>query len=62
MNHSKIMLVDGEEGILGSQNVDIISFDFNMESGVFFTDLNLIKELEEVIENWKKIPHCILLK
>ncbi|MEK7104484.1 MAG: phosphatidylserine/phosphatidylglycerophosphate/cardiolipin synthase family protein [Patescibacteria group bacterium] len=54
MNHSKIMLVDGEEGILGSQNVDIISFDFNMESGVFFTDLNLIKELEEVIENWKK--------
>jgi len=54
MNHSKIMLVDGEEGILGSQNIDMISFDFNMESGVFFTDLNLIKELGEVIENWKK--------
>ena len=54
MNHSKIMLVDGEEGILGSQNVDIISFDFNMESGVFFTDPDLIKELEEVVENWKK--------
>jgi phosphatidylserine/phosphatidylglycerophosphate/cardiolipin synthase-like enzyme len=54
MNHSKIMLVDGKEGILGSQNIDIISFDFNMESGVFFTDGGLLKELEQIVENWKK--------
>ena len=59
MNHSKIMLVDGQEGILGSQNIDILSFDLNMESGVFFTDLNLIEELYQVVENWKKysIPY-----
>lgn len=59
MNHSKIMLVYGQEGILGSQNIDILSFDLNMESGVFFTDLNLIEELYQVVENWKKysIPY-----
>jgi len=54
MNHSKMMLVDGLEGILGSQNVDILSFDFNMESGVFFTDPNLITELYQITEGWKK--------
>lgn len=64
MNHSKIMLVDGEEGILGSQNVDILSFDFNMESGVFFTDPDLIRELNQVVEDWKKdsIPYSPILR
>lgn len=54
MIHSKMMLVDEEEGILGSQNIDIISFDLNIESGIFFTDEELIKELSLVAENWKK--------
>ena len=54
MLHSKMMLVDEREGILGSQNIDIISFDFNMESGVFFTEPGLISELNQIAENWKK--------
>lgn len=54
MNHSKIMLVDEYEGIVGSQNIDIMSFDFNMESGVFFTEPNLIQELNQITEDWKK--------
>lgn len=54
MLHSKMMLVDGKEGILGSQNIDIISFDFNMESGVFFTEPSLISELNQIAEDWKK--------
>jgi len=54
MNHSKIMLVDDSEGILGSQNIDILSFELNMESGVFFTEPNLITELNQVVEIWKK--------
>jgi cardiolipin synthase len=54
MLHSKLMLVDDKEGILGSQNIDIISFDLNIESGIFFTDLELISELEHVVQNWKK--------
>lgn len=54
MNHSKIMLVDDCEGIVGSQNIDILSFDFNMESGVFFTEPSLILELNQIAEEWKK--------
>lgn len=53
MLHSKMMLIDGYEGILGSQNVDILSFELNIESGIFFTEPSLVKELEEVAENWK---------
>ncbi len=54
MNHSKLMLVDNREGILGSQNMDIMSFDLNVESGIFFTDPNLIQELSQVTDSWKK--------
>ncbi len=54
MNHAKLMLVDGREGIVGSQNLDILSFDFDQESGVFFTDPNLVKEVSEIVEGWKK--------
>ncbi|OGI65088.1 hypothetical protein A3A95_04510 [Candidatus Nomurabacteria bacterium RIFCSPLOWO2_01_FULL_39_18] len=54
MIHSKVMLVDGHEGILGSQNVDVLSFDVGMESGIFFTEKKLIDNLEEVILRWKE--------
>lgn len=54
MLHSKLMLIDKREGILGSQNLDIISFDLNVESGIFFTDIKLISELYDVVEIWKK--------
>lgn len=54
MIHSKVMLVDGREGILGSQNVDVFSFDLNMESGIFFTEKKLIDNLQEVILRWKE--------
>lgn len=54
MIHSKIMLVDGSEGILGSQNVDLLSFDLNMESGIFFTDKKLIGNLYEISRHWKE--------
>lgn len=54
MVHSKMMIVDGEEGILGSQNMDIISFDLNIESGVFFTEPIIVEELNKIAENWKQ--------
>ncbi len=54
MIHSKMMIVDEKEGIVGSQNMDIISFDLNIESGVFFTEPAIVKELNEIAENWKK--------
>lgn len=54
MNHAKIMLIDGEEGIIGSQNIDILSFNFNIEAGVFFRQKDLVGDLGRIIEQWKK--------
>lgn len=54
MTHSKMMIVDEEEGILGSQNIDLLSFDFNMESGISFEDPSMISELQNIILEWKK--------
>jgi cardiolipin synthase len=54
MNHAKIMLIDGSEGVIGSQNMDILSFNLNIEAGVFFQQKQLVADLEKVIERWKK--------
>jgi cardiolipin synthase len=54
MNHAKIMLIDSEEGIIGSQNMDILSFNLNMEAGVFFRQKNLVSDLSRIIDHWKK--------
>jgi cardiolipin synthase len=54
MNHAKLMLVDQEEGIIGSQNLDVLSFGFNMEAGIFFRQKDMIHDLSHLIERWKK--------
>jgi cardiolipin synthase A/B len=53
MNHAKAMLIDGKEGIIGSQNLDLLSFDWNIEAGVFFEDSRMVQELSEIIIRWK---------
>ncbi len=54
MNHAKLMLVDDQEGVIGSQNMDILSFNFLAELGVFFSQKDLVNDLRKVIEDWKK--------
>ncbi len=54
MNHSKLLIIDNEEGLIGSQNVDIFSFTLNSEVGIFFREKNLLEELEQVFSDWKK--------
>lgn len=54
MNHAKAMLVDNEEGIVGSQNMDILSFGLNIEAGAFFRQKDLVTDLSKIIEAWKK--------
>lgn len=53
MNHGKAMLIDGREGIIGSQNIDILSFDWNVEAGVFFEQPEMVRELADIIKDWK---------
>ncbi|MDO8240904.1 MAG: phosphatidylserine/phosphatidylglycerophosphate/cardiolipin synthase family protein [Candidatus Moranbacteria bacterium] len=54
MNHAKIMLIDDQEGLVGSQNIDFLSFSFNAESGVFFKQKNIVAELRKIILRWEK--------
>ena len=52
MNHAKVMLVDGAIGTMGSQNIDTLSFDWNVEAGIFFDDPLMIAELSKIIGIW----------
>lgn len=53
MLHAKMLVIDNEIGLIGSQNIDYLSFQINAEAGIFFTEKNLIKELQQIIEEWK---------
>lgn len=54
MNHSKALLIDGEIGLIGSQNIDHLSFELNTEAGMFSRDRQLIRELARTMDEWKK--------
>ena len=54
MNHAKAMLIDDTEGVVGSQNIDQLSFEHNLETGVFFREKYMIRDLKEIIDNWKQ--------
>lgn len=54
MNHAKAMIIDGKEAMVGSQNLDFLSFDLNSEVGIFFTDTSLVSKLAMIAEKWKK--------
>ena len=54
MNHAKIMLIDNSEGVIGSQNMDILSFNWNIEAGVFFRQKDLVADLAKVVSHWEK--------
>ncbi len=53
MNHAKLMLIDDIEGLVGSQNMDILSFGWNFEVGIFSRQKNLVADLKKIIETWK---------
>lgn len=54
MNHAKVMIIDNNKGLIGSQNLDLLSFDYNSEIGVFFEDPKIISELSKITDGWKK--------
>ncbi len=52
MNHAKVLLIDDNKGLIGSQNLDILSFNFNIEAGVFFEQKQLVFDLKKVVDKW----------
>ncbi|MBI1754854.1 phosphatidylserine/phosphatidylglycerophosphate/cardiolipin synthase family protein [Candidatus Azambacteria bacterium] len=58
MNHAKAMLIDDTEGAVGSQNIDPLSFGYNVEAGIFFRDKQMVRELGGIIGAWKQ--NCVV--
>lgn len=54
MNHAKIMMIDSREAIVGSNNLDFLSFELNSEIGIFFNDKIAINRISNIIEGWKR--------
>ncbi|MES3032117.1 MAG: phosphatidylserine/phosphatidylglycerophosphate/cardiolipin synthase family protein [Patescibacteria group bacterium] len=54
MNHAKAIIIDSREAMVGSQNLDFLSFDFNSEVGIFFKDLEVVSKLEDIASDWKQ--------
>lgn len=54
MNHAKAIIIDEKESMVGSQNLDFLSFDFNSEVGIFFKDLEVVSQLCHIAKEWKK--------
>ncbi|MEI6042443.1 MAG: phosphatidylserine/phosphatidylglycerophosphate/cardiolipin synthase family protein [bacterium] len=54
MNHAKIMVIDSKDAIIGSNNLDFLSFEFNSEIGIFFKDPHAILKITKIIDVWKK--------
>ncbi len=66
--HSKYMIIDDDLGIIGSSNLDIRSFELNLESSVVFYDTKVVKKLTKhfqgdidnsrqiELSSWRKRP------
>lgn len=52
MLHAKALIVD-DEATVGSQNIDALSFDFNVEAGVFFDRKDMVRDLRKILDGWK---------
>lgn len=53
MNHAKVLLVDDREGLIGSNNIDAQSFDYNLEASVIFQRKDMVGDLKKILETWK---------
>lgn len=53
MNHAKVMLIDHRTGTVGSQNLDALSFEWNVEASIFFDDERMVKDLSRIIATWE---------
>lgn len=53
MNHGKAFSVDNQYGFVGSSNFTPRSFYFNEEAGVYFSDQNMVADLNNLFARWK---------
>lgn len=54
MNHAKVLVVDEKEALVGSQNLDSLSFNLNVESGLLVRDQKMVGDIARIVESWKE--------
>lgn len=54
MNHAKAMIIDKQEAVVGSQNLDLFSFELNLEIGVFFSQKKAVENLVIIFNHWRQ--------
>ncbi len=54
MNHGKAVSVDNTMGMVGSANLTPRSLFINSEAGVTFTHQQMVQDLNNILEDWKK--------
>ena len=54
MMHGKALSMDDKTGFVGSSNLTPRSFNLNEESGVFFSEEKMVKELNGILDDWQK--------
>ncbi len=54
MNHAKVLLVDDREALVGSQNLDSLSFNVNSESAVQVSDQAMVADIAGILSGWKQ--------
>lgn len=60
MNHAKALLIDGREGMVGSNNIDPLSFDYLLEAGAVFTDPEMVAELSTIVDGWRCVSNLFI--
>ncbi|MBI3632872.1 MAG: phosphatidylserine/phosphatidylglycerophosphate/cardiolipin synthase family protein [Candidatus Vogelbacteria bacterium] len=53
MIHAKAFLVDDKVGLVGSNNIDALSFDINAEAGITFKNKEMVRDLKNIIDIWE---------
>lgn len=54
MIHAKALLIDGREGLIGSNNIDAQSFDYNIESSIVFERKDIVGNFRKILEEWER--------
>ena len=54
MNHAKVLVLDDEAALVGSQNLDSLSFEFNLESGILMNDPDVVEHVFRIMEEWER--------
>jgi phosphatidylserine/phosphatidylglycerophosphate/cardiolipin synthase-like enzyme len=51
--------LDGNLGLVGSVNFTPRSFSVNEESGVYFKDKYMVRDLDQILKDWRKEAHLV---